>query len=72
MSQRKRVAILSFAHYHANFWAEAFNEDRTIELAAIWDDDLARGQDAAERFKAPFVAGLEAAIATADAVAICS
>lgn len=72
MSQRKRVAILSFAHYHANFWAEAFNEDRTIELAAIWDDDLARGQDAAERFKAPFVADLEAAIATADAVAICS
>ena len=72
MSAARRVAILSFAHYHANFWAEAFNEDPMIALAAIWDDDPARGQDAADRFGVPFVADLDAAIGGADAVAICS
>ena len=27
----RRVALLSFAHYHANFWAEAFNAEAGIE-----------------------------------------
>jgi predicted dehydrogenase len=72
MTAAKRVAILSFAHYHANFWAEAFIEDPTIELAAIWDDDAARGREAAGRFAVPFVADLNAAIAAVDAVAVCS
>lgn len=67
-----RIAILSFAHYHANFWAEAFQAEPGIELAAIWDDAEARGREAAEKFAVPFVASLRDAIDTADAVAICS
>ena len=43
-----RVGVLSFAHYHANFWSEVFAE-RGV-LAGIWDDDIARGRDAAARF----------------------
>ena len=30
MSERVRFAILSFAHYHANFWAEAINDSPTL------------------------------------------
>jgi len=68
----KRVAILSFAHYHANFWAETFLAEPEIALAGIWDDDAARGREAADRFGVPFVAALRDAIDAADAVAICS
>jgi predicted dehydrogenase len=67
-----RIAMLSFAHYHANFWTEAFREIPGIELACIWDDDVARGQEAATRFGLRFEPDLDAAIAAAEAVAICS
>jgi predicted dehydrogenase len=67
-----RIAILSFAHYHANFWAEAFLEEPDVQVAAIWDDDETRGREAAQKFGAPFVPSLDDAIGAADAVAICS
>ena len=67
-----RIAILSFAHYHANFWCEAFKARTDVQLAAIWDDDADRGSEAAERFGVAFANDLDAAIAAADAVAICS
>lgn len=67
-----KIAILSFAHYHANFWTEAFQAESGVRVSAIWDRDAARGQEAAGRFKLPFVADLDAAIAGADAVAVCS
>jgi predicted dehydrogenase len=67
-----RIAMLSFAHYHANFWVEQFAEIPGIEIACVWDDDAARGQEAATRFGLRFEPDLDAAIAAADAVAICS
>jgi len=67
-----RISILSFAHYHANFWAEAFQSMPDVEVVAIWDDDIVRGREAAERFKVRFEADLEKAIEAADAVAVCS
>ncbi|MGH6923225.1 MAG: Gfo/Idh/MocA family protein [Propylenella sp.] len=67
-----RVAILSFAHYHANFWAEAFLAEPDVALTAIWDDIEARGRSAAQKFGVPFVASLHDAVDAADAVAICS
>lgn len=67
-----RIAILSFAHYHANFWAEAFREEPGVDLVGIWDDDLARGREAATRFDTPFFADLDAILSVCDAVAICS
>lgn len=68
----KRIAMLSFAHYHANFWAEEFSETAGIEIACVWDDDAARGREAAARFGLRFEPDLDAAIGAADAVAICS
>jgi predicted dehydrogenase len=67
-----RVAMLSFAHYHANFWAEEFRAQPDIALACVWDDDAARGAEAAARFGTRFEPDLDAAIAACDAVAICS
>jgi predicted dehydrogenase len=72
MPDRARIAILSFAHYHANFWAEAFKKRGDVVLAAIWDDDGARGRDAAARFEVPFVQDIGPAVAGVDAVAISS
>ena len=43
-----RIGVLSFAHYHANFWSEVFAA-RGV-LAGVWDDDGARGREAAQRF----------------------
>jgi len=72
MTRPLRIAILGFAHYHANFWAEAFREDGAISIAAIWDDDAARGEDAARRFDSRHTTDPDAAIEAAEAVAICS
>jgi predicted dehydrogenase len=67
-----RVAMLGFAHYHANFWTEAFQATEGVAVTAIWDDDAARGAEAAARFAVPFEPDLDRALAAADAVAVCS
>ena len=55
---RLHVGVLSFAHYHASFWSEVFTA-RGV-LAGIWDDDAARGVDAATRFGTTFEPSLDA------------
>lgn len=65
-----RVGVLSFAHYHANFWSEVFAE-RGV-LAGIWDDDAARGRDAAARFGTTHHTRLDGLLSQCSAVAICS
>jgi predicted dehydrogenase len=65
-----RVGVLSFAHYHANFWSEVLAA-RGV-LAGVWDDDAARGRDAAQRFATTYYADLDALLAACTAVCICS
>jgi myo-inositol 2-dehydrogenase / D-chiro-inositol 1-dehydrogenase len=72
MIAKPRIAMLSFAHYHANFWTEAFLADPDARVSCIWDDDHARGREAATRFGVPFEPDLNAALSGCDAVAICS
>lgn len=66
-----RVGVLSFAHYHANFWSEAFADDSRVELAGIWDDDTARLETSASRFPVAAHSDLDALMDTVDAVAVC-
>lgn len=67
-----RIGILSFAHYHANFWSEAFAADPRVSLAGVWDDDAARGQTAATRFAIQQFDDIDMLLASIDAVAVCS
>ena len=67
-----RFAILSFAHFHANFWAKAILDSPKAEMIGIWDDDPVRGQDAAARFNTSYWEDLDALLASCDAVGITS
>ena len=67
-----RIGILSFAHYHANFWAEALRDSPDATLVGIWDDDAARGQAAAEQYGTRFEPDIDALLAACDGVAVCS
>ena len=61
-----RVAVLSFAHYHANFWTEVFRTSPLATLTALWDDDPARGAAAAATHHAAFDGDLAAVLAGCD------
>ena len=72
MNQPLRVALLSFAHYHANFWTEVFQASPLATLVGVWDDDIARGQAGAATHGAALNPDLNGLLAQCDAVAICS
>jgi predicted dehydrogenase len=72
MIETPRIAMLSFAQYHANFWTEAFLDDGKARVTCVWDDNAARGREAAARFGLAFEPQLDKALANSDAVAICS
>jgi len=72
MTARIRFGLLSFAHFHANFWADAINGSDKAELVGIWDDDVARGQAAASKYGTQFVPDLAALLDQCDAVGITS
>ena len=72
MSSPARVAVLSFAHYHANFWTEVFKASPLAVMTAVWDSDPARGQASAATHGIRFNGELDAVLADCDAVAICS
>jgi predicted dehydrogenase len=67
-----RFAILSFAHYHANFWAGAVRNHPGARLVGIWDDDVERGRDAATRHDSRFEPDLDRILQACDAVGITS
>jgi myo-inositol 2-dehydrogenase / D-chiro-inositol 1-dehydrogenase len=67
-----RIGILSFAHYHANFWAEALRDSPDAQLVGIWDDDAARGQAAADKYGTRFEPDMDALLAACDGVGVCS
>ena len=70
LSPTDRIGILSFAHYHANFWAEVFAQ-RGL-LSGVWDEDEARGREAAARFSVAYFGDAQALCQASTAVAICS
>jgi predicted dehydrogenase len=67
-----RVGLLSVAHYHGHFWAEAFRESPQADFVGIWDDDPARGQEAAARHGVRFWPDLEGLLGACEAVGITS
>lgn len=69
-----RVAMLSFAHSHANAYAAILDRLPDAEIVVVADDDEARGRGVAERFGVEFTADWRAAASRddVDAVVICS
>lgn len=65
-----RVAILSFWHIHGNDYANASVAHPDVEIMAVWDEDPARGQEAAARFGVPFLADLESVLTRDDIDAV--
>ena len=72
MSRAIRVGLLSVAHYHGHFWAEAFRESPLAEFVGIWDDDPTRGEEAAARHGVRFWTDLDALLGACEAVGITS
>src|SRR5262245_32061408 len=67
-----RVGLLSVAHYHGHFWAEALRESPQADFVGIWDDDSARGGEAAARHGVRFWPDLDALLGVCEAVGITS
>ena len=65
-----RVAVLGFWHVHADEYAARVREHPDAELVAVWDDDFARGQAAADAAGVPFVHDLDALLARDDLDAV--
>jgi predicted dehydrogenase len=67
------IGIMSFAHGHAFSYANCLQQLPGVALAGIYDDNAARGQQAAQRYNTPFFADPDQLLATPlDGVIICS
>ncbi len=51
-----KIGMMSFAHGHANSYANSLQQLPGVTLAGIYDDDPTRGQHAAARYNVPFFA----------------
>jgi predicted dehydrogenase len=69
-----RLGILSFAHVHAPGYAECLARMPDVELAAIADEDEARGREAVARFGGDYHRDYQELLARDDlaAVIVCS
>ena len=69
-----RIAMLSGWHVHAAGYAKQANALPGVEVAAVWDEDAARGKAWAEELKVPFEADLDTVLARKDidAVIVCA
>ncbi|SEL52003.1 Gfo/Idh/MocA family protein [Paenibacillus sp. OK003] len=54
-----RIGKISLWHVHAWDYIKQAQEHEDTVMAAIWDEDAERGQEAAERLNVPFYASLE-------------
>ncbi len=68
-----KIGMMSFAHGHANSYANAVQQLAGVTLVGIYDDNVERGQQAAKRFDTPVFASAEALLdAELDGVIICA
>lgn len=68
-----KIGIISFAHMHASSYAQALSTHPEAEFTHIWDEDVERGQAAAQQYGCTFIADLDEFLQTdIEAVVICS
>lgn len=68
-----RIGLLSAAHGHAHSYLNCLRKRGDIELAGVYDDNIARGEDVALRHGAPFFPTVDALLdADLDGVIVCA
>lgn len=70
MKEKTRIGMLSFAHYHANFWTQAFLNSPKADFVGVWDDNQARGREAAEKYGVAFFPKLSDLLQECEGVGI--
>ncbi|PAF32796.1 Gfo/Idh/MocA family oxidoreductase [Paenibacillus sp. 7516] len=65
-----RIGKISLWHVHAWDYIKQVQEHEDTEIAAVWDDNAQRGQEAAERLNVPYFASLEEMLAQKDIDAV--
>ncbi len=65
-----RIAMLSFAHVHANDYARQVQAHPEAFLQCIWDDDEKRGREAAAAYNVPYESDLEKVLSSSDVDAV--
>lgn len=65
-----RIAMLSFAHVHANGYAQHVVDHPEAKIQAIWEDDKGRGDAASARFGVPWSDDLDQVVGSADVDAV--
>ena len=68
--QPLNIAVLSFAHGHANAYCEAIAPFEDANVVAAWDDDAQRGKIAAAKYGLDWQPDLEKLLARADVDAV--
>ena len=63
---RLGIGILSFAHGHVHAYARCIQSYDDAHLVACWDDDVARGQQAAKTYGIPYSPHLEDVLSRRD------
>lgn len=64
------VAMLSFAHVHANGYAQHVVDHPEAKIQRIWEDDKERGDTASARFGVPWSDDLDQVVGAADVDAV--
>ncbi|WP_337031916.1 Gfo/Idh/MocA family oxidoreductase [Paenibacillus illinoisensis] len=65
-----RIGKISLWHVHAWDYIKQVQEHEDTEIAAVWDDNAQRGQEAAERLNVPYFSSLEEMLAQKDIDAV--
>ncbi|MGG4128351.1 Gfo/Idh/MocA family oxidoreductase [Paenibacillus illinoisensis] len=65
-----RIGKISLWHVHAWDYIKQVQEHEDTEIAAVWDDNVQRGQEAAERLNVPYFASLEEMLRQKDIDAV--
>lgn len=65
-----RIAMLSFAHVHANDYARQVQAHPEAAIQCIWDDDPARGQEAARAHGVPYETDLQKVLSSPEVDAV--
>jgi predicted dehydrogenase len=65
-----RIAMLSFAHVHANDYARQVNAHPESQIQCIWDDDEARGSEAAQKYGVPYERDLNKVLTSSEIDAV--